>query len=171
MNNFSLKAGLGLAFLGAMFATGANAVSVSNNAAVTIVTPLIVTPANDMNFGKVVKPASGSQTVILSTAGVRSGTATLASGITSAAGTVSITGAATETVSITVADTTAVTGLTLSDFTSDAFGGQTLSGGTLTGATLTGSAQTLTLGATLNVSSAVTTGLKTPTYTVDVNYN
>lgn len=174
MNKFSLKAGLGIAFTAAFFATSANAVVQSNNAAVTIVAPLVVTANDDMDFGKVARPVSGSGTVVLDTAGSRTvgGDATLVPS-SSSAGTVGIDGTSGESVTITVTDTTtgaANTGLSLSDFTSSTLGGQSLAAGTLT-TNLPADSNTLTIGATLNVDDTATAGAKTLTYDVEAVYN
>lgn len=174
MNKLNLKLTAGTAIVGAMFAFGASAAPVveSNDAAVTLVEALVVSANDDMNFGRISKPAGSPETVILSSSGtITGGTATTLSGITPAEGTVSITGSSSETVSVTVTDTTTATGLALSDFTSATFGGQSLSGGSLSGASLTGGADTLSLGATLTVSSTASAGLNTPTYNVSVDYN
>ena len=152
----------------------ANAVTVSNNAAVTIVTPITLTANNNMNFGKVTRPAT-TGTVVLGSSGAIS---SLTGGITSvggtpAAGTVNITGDSTQTVSVTVSNTSTVAGVSLSNFTGT-FGGRTLASNTLTAATLTGGVDVMRLGATLTINSVApgfTTGLKTPTYDVVVNYN
>lgn len=175
MKLFTKKTGLPLAALGLLLtASAAEAVSTTNNATVNILQPLTISANNNMNFGKVTKPAT-TGTVVLTSAGAISGTT---GGITTAggspaAGTVNIAGDSTQTVHITVTDTTSVAGLSLSSFTGT-FGGQPLSGGSLTGATLTGGSDTFSIGATLNINSQAggfTTGVKTPTYTVDVAYD
>jgi len=171
MNKNLLKAGAAFFALASLSAGNAYAVDVTNDASVTIVEPPTVTANDDMDFGKVVQPASGSETVILKTDGSvdAASTAQTVSSST-AAGTLTISGSSSETVAISVTDDANVTGLTLGSFTSQTFGGQTLSGGSLSGATLTGGSDTLTLGATLTVASTVTTGALTPTFTVAVDY-
>ena len=146
----------------------ANAVTVNNTATVDIVAPLTVVANNDMDFGKLVQPTTGSVTAIVSDAGALTGTADYIDS-TGAQGTVNISGSSTETVSITITDTTAITGLSLSAF-SGTFGGQALVSGSLTGATLTGGTDVFNIGATLTVDSTVATGTHSPSYDVAVNY-
>lgn len=148
----------------------ANAITESNDATVTIVTPLTVTASDDMDFGKLVSPASGSVTSIVDTSGNLTGTATFVGGTTGSSGTVTISGTTGETVAITITDTTGTTGLGLSNFTGS-FGGQSLSGDTLTGANVTSTPTAMKIGATLTVDSTVSAGTYTPTYDVEVSYN
>ena len=149
--------------------SAANAITVNNTATVNIVAPLTVVANNDMDFGKLVQPASGSVTAVVSDTGALTGTADYVDA-TGAQGTVDISGASSETVSITITDTTAITGLSLSNF-SGTFGGQALSGGSLTTATLTGGTDVFNVGATLTVDSTVATGVHNPSYDVEVNYD
>ncbi|MDA0781148.1 MAG: DUF4402 domain-containing protein [Rickettsiales bacterium] len=149
--------------------SAANAVTVNNTATVDIVAPLQVVANNDMDFGKIVQPTSGSVTAVVSDTGVLAGTADYID-TTGSEGTVNISGASTETVSITITDTTAITGLSLGSFTGT-FGGQALSGGSLTGATLTGGTDIFNIGSTLTVDSTVATGTHSPSYDVEVTYD
>jgi len=148
--------------------SAANAVTVSNDAQVIIVAPLTVVANNDMDFGKVVKPTT-SVTAIVSNGGILTGTADYVDN-TGAAGTVDISGASTETVSISITDTTAVTGLSLSSFTGN-FGGQALTGDSLTTASLTGGTDVFDIGATLTIDPTVVAGTHNPSYDVEVTYD
>lgn len=164
--------GIAIVAAGAMMASlSAQADTVSNNAAVVILTPLTLTARNDMNFGKVIKPVGSSKTVIVSNAGALSGTATRLSGISGAPGTIAVTGDSTNaTVNVTVTNTTTIAGLQLGSFTAS-FGGKTMASNQIVGATITGGSETLSLGATLTVDPTVASGLHRPTYDVAVVYN
>jgi hypothetical protein len=157
------------ALVGTTFSyTAANAITVSNDAQVVIVAPLSVTANNDMDFGTLVKPTS-TVTAVVSDTGNLTGTADYIDN-TGAAGTVDISGASSETVSINITDTTAVAGLGLSNF-SGTFGGQALTGDSLTGATLTGLTEIFSIGATLTIDPTVATGTHNPSYDVEVTYD
>jgi hypothetical protein len=145
-------------------------VSATATATATIVTPIAIVNASNMNFGNVAVGAVAG-TVILAPAGTR----TAGGGVTlpAAAGTVSaatftVTGTSGATYSITLpsAATTITSGgntMTVNAFTSTP---------TPTG-TLTGGTETLRVGATLNVGASQPAGLYvsgTP-FTVTVNYN
>ena len=137
---------------------------------VTIVTPIGITKSVDMVFGNIAAaPTPG--TVVLGTNGVRTpnGGVTLpASAGTVTAAAFAVTGSTTYTYSITL-PSSAITlvgttaGVTASTFTSTP---------SATGA-LTAGAQTLLVGATLNLpATAVTAGTYTSAaFTVTVNYN
>ena len=147
-------------------------VSATATAEATIVTPIAITKTTDMNFGNVAVSATAG-TVVLSPAGSR----TTTGGVTLPAtpGTVTaaafnVTGLATYTFAITL-PSTALTltrnlgteTMTVTAFTSNPSG---------TG-TLTSGAQTVNVGATLNVSALQVAGTYvsgTP-FTVTVNYN
>ncbi len=142
-------------------------------ATATIVTPINIANATDMNFGNIAVIATGG-TVILTPAGTRSitGDVTLpaVTGTVTAA-TFDVTGQANFTYSITLPaspaeDVTITNGtdnMTVSTFTSTPSGIGTLDG---TGA------QTLSVGATLNVVGGESSGVYTGgPFTVTVNYN
>lgn len=153
-----------------MLSLSSYADTVSNNAAVVIVTPLTLTAHNDMDFGRVIKPVGSSKTVIVSNAGALSGTADRLS-TSGAPGTITVAGDSTNaTVDVTVTDTTTDTGLHLGTFTAS-FGGKTMSSNHISAATITGGSETLSLGATLTVDPTVASGAHTPTYDVSVVYN
>ncbi len=145
----------------------------SATATATIVTPIAIAQSVDMNFGNVATDGT-SGTVLLATAGTR----TFTGGITlpTVTGTVAaaqfdVTGEGTYTYAITLPSTdytiTETVGLvatmTVNDFISDPSG---------TG-TLTAGAQTIKVGATLNVGASQVAGTYTNAtgFDVTVNYN
>jgi hypothetical protein len=158
-----------------LFAFSASAfsqVSATATAAATIITPISITKTGDMNFGNVAVNAAGG-TVVLLPAGTRS--ATLGVTLPAAAGTVSaatfdVAGSGTSTYSIAIAPASIL-------ITS---GGNSMSVGTFTSTpsgtgALTAGAQTINVGATLNVGGSQPSGsYTTPVgneFTVTVNYN
>ena len=135
----------------------------------TIITPIAIANAGNMNFGNVAVSATAG-TVVLSPASVRS----LTGGVTLPAvtGTVSaaaftVTGLGSSTYSITLPTTYTITSgannMTVSSFTSNPSGTGTLSGGT----------QTINVGATLSVGASQAAGSYTNAtgFPVIVNYN
>jgi Domain of unknown function (DUF4402) len=145
-------------------------VSATATATATIVTPIAIVNASNMNFGNVAVSAVPG-TVVLAPAGTR--TATGGVTLPAAAGTVS---AATFTVTGTVAATYSITlpsgTNTITDGTNNMTVGTWTSTPTPAG-TLTGGTETLRVGATLNVAGSQPAGLYvsgTP-FTVTVNYN
>lgn len=153
------------------FAQGTGA-SATANAYATIITPIGISVTTDMNFGTVAVDASTAGTVLLATDGTRTagGGVTLPSfddGSPTAAE-FAVTGEGTYTYAITLpASITLDDGgsntMTVDNFTSNPSG---------TGA-LTAGAQTLLVGATLNVSAGQAAGSysNTTDLTVTVNYN
>ncbi len=153
-------------------AYGASAQATANaTASATILTAISITKTVDMNFGNISVQAASGGTVILSTAGVRSttGGVTLpATGGTVTAASFTIGGEGAYTYSITlplVAHTisSGANNMTVTAFLSNPSGTGTLAGGT----------QTLTVGATLNITAAQANGLYTSEagFNVTVNYN
>lgn len=146
--------------------------SASANASATIVTPITITKAADMNFGNVAVHATTGGTVVLTPASVRTPT----SGVTlpGTKGTVSsasftVNGQSGYTYAITLPSSVVLTdgashSMTVDNFTSTP---------TATG-TLTGGSETINVGATLNVTGGQAAGsynaASTP-FTVTVNYN
>ncbi len=145
-------------------------VSATANASGTIVTPIAIVKSADLNFGNIAV-GSTAGTVVLAPAGTR--TATGGVTLPATTGTVSaaafnVTGQAGYTFSITLPSTpTTVTSgansMTVNAFTSDP---------TPTG-TLTAGAQTVKVGATINVGANQAAGTYTSAtpFTVTVNYN
>ena len=95
----------------ALFATGTAfaATSATANATANIVTAISITKSVDLQFGNVVSSV-GASTVILSTAGVRTGTAIMSTGGTGAtAASFAVTGDAGSTYAITLPTTATLT--------------------------------------------------------------
>ncbi|MFO7669155.1 MAG: DUF4402 domain-containing protein [Bacteroidales bacterium] len=146
-------------------------VSAAATASATIVTPIAISTATDMDFGNVAVSAV-SGTVVLSPAGARSvtGGATLpAVPGTVTAASFDVTGQANLTYSITLpaAATTITSGadnMTVDTWTSSP---------TPTGTLDAGGTETLSVGATLNVGAGQAAGtyLSAIPFTVTVNYN
>ena len=142
-------------------------------ATATIITPITIANAGDMNFGNIAVQAGTAGTVVIAPAGTRTSTAgvTLPStvGTVSAASfTVGGQGTYTYTITIPSADHTITesgtsTTMIVNTFTSTPSG---------TGA-LTAGAQTINVGATLNVGAAQAPGVYTNNtgFDVTVNYN
>lgn len=161
---------LAIAIIG-FSATSFAQVSATATATSTIVTPIAISKTVDMNFGNVAVSSSAG-TVVLATAGTRSATGGVTLPATSgtiAAAEFNVTGQAGYTYSITLPSTaTTVTSgsnnMTVNAFTSNPVDGT---------AVLTGGAQTVKVGATLNVgaSQAAGTYISATPFTVTVNYN
>ena len=146
----------------------------SASASATIITPITIVKATDMNFGNVAVSASLAGTVVMSPASVR--TAAGGGGVTLpavtgtvAAASFTVSGQANYTYAITLPSSCTITDASSHTMTVDGFTSDPATTGALSG---TGS-QTLNVGATLNVSAAQAAG----TYTnasgvaVTVNYN
>jgi hypothetical protein len=144
----------------------------SATATATIVTPIAISNAADMNFGNVAVTGTAG-TVILAPAGTRTTTGGVTLPVTAgtvAAASFSVTGEGVYTYAITLPSTDyTITRsgesetMTVNTFTSDPSG---------TG-TLTAGAQTLKVGATLNVGASQVAGVYTNAtgFDVTVNYN
>jgi hypothetical protein len=174
MKNILLKI-LGVFLFTALAVTTSFAqASATANATATIITPIGISKTIDMNFGTVAVSATIAGTVILATDGSR--TTGGAGGVTlpsfddgsPTAAEFAVTGEGTYTYAITLPasitlDDGASHSMTVDTFTSNPSG---------TGA-LTAGAQTLLVGATLNVSAGQAAGTysNTTDLTVTVNYN
>jgi hypothetical protein len=161
---------LGMILMG--FGANVNAqVSATATTSATIITPIAITKTVDMNFGNVAVSPTVPGTVILVPAGTR--TATGGVTLPAVAGTVTaasftVTGLGTSTYAITLPTTVSLAGVPSGTMTVGTF----ISTPSGTGA-LTAGAQTLLVGATLNVAAAQAAGVYTNTtdLTVTVNYN
>jgi len=144
----------------------------SADASATIVTPIAITKTVDMSFGNISVQSATAGTVVMDPAGSRTPTAGCT--LPAVTGTVTaasfdITGEGTYTYAITLPSSVTIThtnttdNMTVDNFTSTPSG---------TGA-LTAGAQTLTVGASLNVSAAQLAGVYTSgtAFDVTVNYN
>ena len=135
----------------------------TGNATATIIIPIAIANTTDLAFGSVVSSGS-ADTVVVSPAGARTcgGTLTCTNSVT--AGAFDVTGGTGETYTISLpASTTVISGG--DNMTVDTF----VSTPTPTG-TLTGGAETLLVGATLQVAASQPNGSYTGTYSVTVNY-
>jgi len=142
-------------------------------ASATIIAPITITNAVDMNFGNIAVQAETAGTAVIAPAGTRTSTAgvTLPSTtgtVTAASFTVGGEGIYTYTITIpstdyTITDLTSAASMIVNTFTSTPSGTGILADG----------AQTLNVGATLNVSAAQAPGVYTNTtgFEVTVNYN
>jgi hypothetical protein len=140
-------------------------------ATATIVTPISITKDVDMNFGNVAVQSTTGGTVVLSPAGVRTKTGgvtlpTTTGTVTAASFTVNGTGNYTYTITLPSTALTITSGantMTVTTFTSTP---------SATGQ-LTAGAQTLNVGATLNVAAAQPAGtyVSATPFNVTVNYN
>ena len=166
---------LAAAAVAAMAMGSQSAMAQTATATATLIAPISVTTGNALVFGSVVKPASGSVTVILDTANALSGTA-LRSGTGQTAATLTTAGSGALAYTPTIAYVTAGT----AGVSADTFVGKCgsnaeasfTSGGTLSSCALVSTADTIKLGATLTVQSTATLGSATAgTFTVTVAYN
>lgn len=156
----------------AMLTMAANALAASDDgtANATVITPITITAVNALEFGEVVGTVGGG-TVTIGTNSARSGTAALIVSTqgTEQAATFNITGEGTNTYAITlpgngvvsVDDAGAGVAMPITNF---------LSNPATTG-TLTAGAQTISVGATLNVGASQVPGDYTGSFTVTVEYN
>ena len=143
------------------------------SASATIITPITIAKTVDMNFGNVAVSATLAGTVVLSPAGGRSaggaGGVTLPATMgTVAAASFTVSGQANYTYAITLPASTSITSggnsMTVDNFTSTP---------SATGNLGSGGSETLTVGATLNVTAAQAAGVYTNAagVPVTVNYN
>lgn len=161
--------------LTAMAVNSAQAVTEPANGFINLLAAVSITENNGMEFGIVSAPTSGSNTVVVSPAGVRTiggaGDGALVSGTTPQAADYDIVGDDLAVVDITV-DTIVNpgTGMALGTFTATHNGGAITLGTAAT--TLVAGADNIDLGATMTVDSTVTPGGPyTGTFNFNVNYN
>ena len=142
---------------------------------ITVIRPLTLTKNADLKFGTIVRPATGSGTVVVSAAGARSvtgGVVGLASGDTPQASQFTVDGEGGQSISVTIPATfTMANGsesltVTTNNSLSGAAGSQTLSNSL-------GSAGSLVfrVGGTVPVAATAATGAYTGTFTVSAAYN
>ena len=154
------------------FGQPGSSVSATSTATATIVTPIAISKSIDMNFGNLSVNANAG-TVVITPAGARSATGGVSLPVV--AGTVSatsfaITGQASYTYSITLPSSAT----TLSDGSGHSMTVDTwTSSPTPTGTLSSGGAETLKVGATLNITGSQAAGIYTSAtpFTVTVNYN
>ena len=154
------------------FTTVSAQVTATATGSATVITPIAIVNAGNMNFGNIAVSPTVPGTVLLTAAGVR--TATGGVTLPAVTGTISV---ATFTVSGLASSTYSIT-LPPSDYTISG-GGSTMivnaftSTPTGTGALSASGSQTITIGATLNVSAAQAAGTYTNAtgFPIKVNYN
>jgi len=146
-------------------------VTATASTSATIITPIAIEKTVDMNFGNVAVSPDDAGTVVLSTEGTRSKTGGVTLPVTTGTFTsaeFNVTGEtdATYSISLPAAE------ISLSNGTETMTVGNFISSPTTTGV-LTGGAQTITVGATLNVAAGQASGIYTndSDLFVTVNYN
>lgn len=171
MNNFTKAITFAILTAGFSTAAHAQAVSTTATATATIITPIAMEKVNDMDFGNIVGSTAGG-TVILSTEGIRTGTAltTAATPGSVAAATFTVTGQTDYAFTFTVP----TAALELS--TGGATENETMNVNAFTSnstSVLTGGTQTVKVGATLTLKANQTAGvyISAEPFTVSVNYN
>ena len=159
---------LGLILAG--FGINANAQNtVSNNATAVVKKALTITKGNDLSFGTFSGLSDATSTVIMSNAGVRTGTADMI-GSDGNAGTFGVTGEASQIIAITLpaSDVTLTSGANTMTIASASFN----SDKTVAGVALNGTGNlTISVGATLSVGNNQAAGSYSGTFSVSVNYN
>ena len=160
----------------ALSATNAHAITGTGNASATILEDTGITESQAMDFGYLLKGAA-EHTVVLDTNNLRSGTeAYLVGGTAAKSGLFAITGAAGQSIKITVP-----TSFTLSNGTKSlnvsnvrvkigATGSEQNAGTNLAGTINDQGGLELAVGGSLTIPSTATTGVYTGTYEVVVNY-
>lgn len=144
-----------------------NSALASASAAVTLITPISITKATDLEFGTfVASPTQGTITMTPAGSVTTSGGVTQISGATITPATFGVSGQTGQTYAITLPETVALTGavegdaLSLGEFTSTPENSGTI-----------GNDQIISVGATLTVPGNSTAGTYTGTFDVTVNYN
>ncbi len=155
-----------------LYSTTSMAASINNQAKVELVQPIQITAHNDMNFGRIVKPETGSETVTIGYNNNLFGTAQIISDAGAKAGTATISGSPDDLVSITITDSTNVNGLALDNFTSSFNGFTSTDGDGITeSAIIPAGGGDISIGARLTIDSSAPTGEVSPSYNIEVNYN
>jgi len=169
INSYLKKLGATAAFVGALAGSySAYAEDFGQTATVSVLQAISVTEGTKLNFGVVQKPSTGSQTAIVGLSDDASGTINFADN-TVASGDYTITGDATNLITIDATDLADVTGLTLTEFTANYNTAAYTLGDPGAAAPDTGKA--LIVGATLNVASTVANGTLTPGFNLTVTYD
>jgi hypothetical protein len=153
----------------------AQSASTTGQGSITIVRPLTVTKNADLKLGTVVRPASGSGTVVVSAAGVRSvtgGVVGLSTGDTPQAAQFTVDGEGGQSVSVTIPATFSMANGsdTLTVTTSNSLTGSAASQ-TLSNALGSAGSLNFRVGGSVPVASTAATGVYTGTFTVSAAYN
>lgn len=172
----NLRIALGFAAAAVMgLATAASAQNTDTETAsgsVTIIRPLTLTKTADLQFGRIVKPATGSATVAIANTAdtVDAGTGVALTGITTSRAKFTIDGESAQLINVTVPATMTMTGPSAATLVVTLDPDQ-VSGVALSGATI-GSAGTLplTIGGSFTLPTAQVTGAYTGTFDVTVAY-
>ena len=158
------------ASMGGVALAAAGSASGSISAGVTIVTPIAVQQVTALNFGSIALNSTAAGTMTLSTTNVRtppgSIDAVTSGGQTPAAAQFSVSAQSGYTYAVTLPSSA-----TLSSGTNTVTVNAFTTGSSLSSLTATGSAQTYTVGATLNVPANAAAGTYTGTFTVTAAYN
>jgi len=167
---YTLKAAVVTAMLvSAGWVHHAYAASATSNATATVMTPISISNTAALRFGKFSALTGG--TVVMSTAGARSATGAVVLSTTDAGGVAGFTvsGDGSATYAITLPNSATITHsvdntktMSVDTFSSNPSGTGTLSAG---------GSQSLSVGATLTVGNAQTTGSYSGTFDVTVEYN
>ncbi|MES2035843.1 MAG: DUF4402 domain-containing protein [Pseudomonadota bacterium] len=149
--------------------------SATGTGSITVIRPLTLTKNADLKFGTVVRPSTGSGTVVISAAGARTvtgGVVGLASGDTPAAAQFTLDGEGGQSVSVTVPATfTMANGIdNLTVTTSNNLAGSAAAQ-TLSNALGSAGALTFKVGGSVPITSTATTGVYTGSFIVSAAYN
>lgn len=149
--------------------------STTGTGSITVIRPLTITKNADLLFGTVVKPATGSGTVTVSTAGARSVTGSvvgLSSGNTPQASQFTVGGEGGQSISVTIPSTFTMTNGTdtLTVTTSNNLSGSA-SAQTLSNALGASGSLAFNVGGVTTVASTISTGAYSGTFTVSAAYN
>lgn len=174
---FSLNRAMALGVLvaGMAASSASQAADATATASGTVVQPIAITAAENLNFGSFAPGAGG--TITVSTSGARTATGAIAVGTDAAAARFDITGTASATYSITHGGTALLTNTTgagetmaLAKF-SDLTGGNATSGNVTSGTLDALGAQSVFVGGTLTVAANQAPGLYTGSVIATVEYN
>lgn len=176
MNRFALVSALAVAAVGfAGTASAQSTASASGQGSITVIRPLTVTKSADMKFGTVVRPSTGSGSVVVSNAGARTvsgGVVALNSGDTPQAAQFNIDGEGGQSVSVTVPATfTMANGSESLTVTTSNNLGTNASAQTLSNALGSAGSLNVRVGGSVALPSTAATGVYTGTFTVSAAYN
>lgn len=175
MNKFGIAGALALGILSASPAFAQASASANATGSTTIIQPVTVTKTADLVFGRVVRPASGSDTVSITNASdavtATGGTAVpiATTGVTTSRAKFTVAGEGGQTVALTVPANFSMTGagtdivVTLS---SDKTGSQSLGG-----ALGSSSSINVNVGGSFTLAATQATGAYTGSFTVSAAYN
>ena len=145
--------------------------SQTTTGSVTIFQPITLSKTKDLAFGVIVRPASGSGTVTVSTAGARtiSGSGALLNDVTPSAATFTANGEGGQAFSINVPSSFTMTGPSSS--TLNVAVTASAATATMSGALGAAGSATFTVGGSITVASTTVNGAYSGTFTTTVTYN